>query len=116
MYPFDKMMNATGIYAPNLIIVTPRGSVERNAAINEIREIVQEIDSDLNVFDLSGVMAQNQAFLGSTWQTIMLMPLFSLASAALCLVGYMILSVDEQRQEFGMLRAVGAKPRIILNI
>jgi len=38
-------------------------------------------------------------FLASTWQTIMLLPLFILASAALCLVGYMMLAVDEQHQE-----------------
>ena len=46
----------------------------------------------------------------------MFLPLFTLASAALCLVGYMMLAVDEQHQEFAILRAVGAKPRIIVNI
>jgi putative ABC transport system permease protein len=44
----------------------------------------------------------------------MLLPLFILASAALCLVGYMMLAVDEQHQEFAVLRAVGAKPRIVI--
>ena len=46
----------------------------------------------------------------------MLLPLFTLASAAMCLVGYMMLAMDEQHQEFAILRAVGAKPRIIVNI
>ncbi len=46
----------------------------------------------------------------------MLLPLFTLASAALCVVGYMMLAMEEQHQEFGILRAVGAKPRIIINI
>ena len=46
----------------------------------------------------------------------MLLPLFTLASAALCLVGYMMLAVDEQHQEFAVLRAVGAKPRIVIFI
>jgi putative ABC transport system permease protein len=46
----------------------------------------------------------------------MLLPLLTLASAAMSLVGYMMLSVDEQRQEFAMLRAVGAKPRLIVGI
>jgi len=39
-----------------------------------------------------------------------------LVSAALGLVGYMMLSIDEQHQEFGVLRAVGAKSRIIVAI
>src|SRR5664279_4810059 len=46
----------------------------------------------------------------------MLLPLFTLVSAAFCLVGYMMLAIDEHHQEFTILRAVGAKPRIIMNI
>jgi ABC-type antimicrobial peptide transport system permease subunit len=46
----------------------------------------------------------------------MLLPLLTVVSAALCLVGYMMLTVDEQHQEFAVLRAVGAKPRIIMHI
>ena len=45
----------------------------------------------------------------------MLLPLFTLASATLCIVGYMMLAADEQRQEFGTLRAVGARPNIIVS-
>ncbi len=114
--PIDKMMNVTGVNSPNLLLVTLKDSVDRDATISEIRGIVKGIDSDLDVVDLSGVAEQNTAFLGSTWQTIMLLPLLTLISATLCLVGYMMLAVDEQRQEFAMLRAVGAKPRIITSI
>ncbi|MCW3999446.1 MAG: ABC transporter permease [Candidatus Bathyarchaeota archaeon] len=113
--PIDKMLNATETSDPNLLIIDLNGTVNREAAIAEIRSIVKQADSDLDVFDLQGVMNQNQAFLGGTWQTIMLLPLLSLASAALCLVSYMMLSVNEQRAEFGMLRAVGAKPRLIIH-
>ena len=112
--PIDKMLIATNINSPNLLIVTLKDSVNRDSAIATIRDTVKNIDSNLEVFDLHPVMAQNQAFLGGTWQTIMLLPLFSLASAALCLVSYMMLSVNEQRGEFGMLRAVGAKPKLIV--
>jgi ABC-type antimicrobial peptide transport system permease subunit len=114
--PIDKLENATGISNPNLLLVNLNNSADRNAAITQIRSLIQVSDSDLDVFDLNGVIEKNAGFLSSTWQTIMLIPLFTLASAALCLVGYMILAVDEQRQEFAVLRAVGAKPRIIINI
>lgn len=46
----------------------------------------------------------------------MFIPLLSLASAAICMVSYMMLSIDEQRQEFTVLRAVGAKPKLIVHI
>src|SRR3990172_13157717 len=46
----------------------------------------------------------------------MLLLLFSLASATLCLIAYVMLGVDEQRQEFAILRAIGAKPKTIVNI
>jgi ABC-type antimicrobial peptide transport system permease subunit len=32
------------------------------------------------------------------------------------MVSYMMLSIDEQRQEFSVLRAVGAKTKLIINI
>ena len=114
--PIDQLENATGISNPNLLIIKRNGSIDRQAAIAQINSTIQAADPDLQVFDLSGIVQQNTNFLSSTWQTIMLLPLFTLASAALCLVGYMMLAVDEQRQEFGILRAVGAKPRIIIDI
>ena len=114
--PIDKLENATGISNPNLLLVKLNSSTDRNSAVSEIRSIVQASDSNLDVFDLTGVIEENTGFLASTWQTIMLLPLFTLVSAALCLMGYMMLAVDEQHQEFAILRAVGAKPKIIINI
>ena len=114
--PLDKLKNVTGISNPNLLLVKLNNSADRETVISEIKSVVQAANPDLNVFDLSGVVNQNLAFLGSNWQTIMLLPFFTLASAAFCVVGYMMLAMDEQSQEFGILRAVGAKPRIIIHI
>ena len=114
--PIDKLENTTGIYSPNLLLVKLNNSTNHTAAIAQVRSLVQASNPDLDVFDLSGVVQQNTVFLSSSWQTIMLLPLFTSVSAALCLVGYMMLAVDEQHQEFGVLRAVGAKPKIIIAI
>lgn len=114
--PLNKLESATGVSNPNLLLINLNNSVDRETVISEIKSVVQAANPDLNVFDLSGVVNQNLAFMGSIWQTIMLLPLFTLASAALCVVGYMMLAMNEQRQEFGILRAVGAKPRIIIDI
>jgi len=109
-------MNTTGIDSPNLLFVKPNDSIDRDTAISEVKSMIQVFNQDLDVFDLSEVTMQNTVFLSSTWQTIMLLPLLSLTSGAMCLVGYMMLALDEQRQEFGILRAIGAKPRIIIKI
>jgi ABC-type antimicrobial peptide transport system permease subunit len=114
--PIDTLKNATGILNPNILLVELSNSTDRNAAIAQIKTVVQASDSGLDVLDLKGVVEQNTGFLASNWQTIMLLPLLTVVSAAMCLVGYMMLTVDEQHQEFAVLRAVGAKPRIILNI
>ncbi len=114
--PLDILENATKIFSPNLLLVKLNNSANRETVIGEVRSMVKAVNPDLDVFDLSGVVQKNTLFLASTWQTIMILPLFTLASAAICLAGYMMLAVDEQHQEFGILRAVGAKPRVIINI
>src|SRR5208283_201939 len=112
--PLETLENITGLSNANLLLVTLNNSADQSAAIAQIKILVQSIDPNLNVFPLNSIVEKNVDFLASAWQTIMLLPLFILASAALCLVGYMMLAVDEQHQEFAVLRAVGAKPRIVI--
>jgi ABC-type antimicrobial peptide transport system permease subunit len=114
--PIDKLENVTGVSNPNLLLVKLNSSADRSTVIGEMRSMIQVSDSDLDVFELDSVVEQNTGFLASTWQTIMLLPLFTLISATLCLVGYMMLAVDELHQEFAILRAVGAKPKIVIVI
>ncbi len=105
--PINDLMNATGLSSPNLLLVRLEDSADRNVAINEIQNMVKAVDANLEMFDLTQTVTENSAFLGATWQTIMFIPIATLASATLCLMGYMMLALDEQRQEFAMLRAVG---------
>jgi ABC-type antimicrobial peptide transport system permease subunit len=114
--PIERLNNIVGISSPNLLLVKLNNSTDRSAATAQIKTLIQAVDSDLHVFLLDDIFTKNSNFLGSTWNTIMLLPLFTLASAALCLVGYMMLAVDEQHQEFAVLRAVGAKPKTIIFI
>ncbi len=114
--PLERLENVIGISSPNLLLIKLNNSADRNEVIGEIKNTVQALDPNLVVFDLSEVVHQNTVFLASTWQTIMFLPLFTLASAAISLVGYVMLTVDEQHQEFAILRAVGAKSRLVVNI
>jgi ABC-type antimicrobial peptide transport system permease subunit len=114
--PIESLQNATGLHEDNLVLVQLSSSADRNSAIGAVRSMVKASGYDLEVFDLGAVVEQNTVFLSSTWQTIMILPIFTLVSAAICLVGFMMFSVDEQHQEFAILRAVGAKPAIIISI
>jgi ABC-type antimicrobial peptide transport system permease subunit len=114
--PIKSLENVTGLSGPNLLFVNLDNSTDPVAASEQIKTLIQSADPDLNVFTLNDIYEENTNFLSSNWQTIMLLPFFTLTSAALCLVGYMMLAAEEQRQEFGVLRAVGAKPRLITNI
>jgi ABC-type antimicrobial peptide transport system permease subunit len=112
--PIQTLENATGIISPNLLLVTLKTSTDQAATIAEIKTLVQTTDPNLDVFQLSNVVEKDTTFLASNWQTIMIMPLFTLASAAICMVSYMMLAADEQHQEFAVLRSVGAKPKFVV--
>jgi ABC-type antimicrobial peptide transport system permease subunit len=114
--PIQTLESATGILSPNLLLVTLKNSTDQAAAIEQIKSLLQITDPNLNVFQLNIVEEKDTNFLASNWQTIMIMPFFTLAAAALCMVSYMILVVDEQHQEFGILRSIGAKPRFVVSV
>jgi ABC-type antimicrobial peptide transport system permease subunit len=114
--PLKSLQNVTGISYVNVVLVKLDASVDRAATLTQLREMVQNVNSEFSVFELDEVLQKNLVVLGSMWSEIMLLPLFTLASAALCLVGYMMLGVDEQRQEFGVLRAVGARPNTVIAV
>jgi ABC-type antimicrobial peptide transport system permease subunit len=112
----ENLQNATSISYVNVVFVKLGSSVDRAATLAQLREKIQSINSEFTVFELKVVLQENVAFLGSFWSTILLLPLFTLTSAALCLIGYIMLAVNEQRQEFAILRAIGAKPKAIVAI
>jgi putative ABC transport system permease protein len=61
-------------------------------------------------------LEKSLSFLGHIWSTVMFLPLFSLIAASLSLIGYVMLTIAEKHQEFGVLRAVGTKPRTVVKI
>lgn len=70
----------------------------------------------LEPLELNEILGKHLDFLGYIWSFVMFLPLFSLATATLCLLSYMMLSVTGQQREFGIMRALGAKPKAIIKI
>ena len=114
--PLENLQNITGVSKPNIVMVRTNPSVNRTAVLNHIRAEVKGLNSEFEVFDLNEVLDKNLSFLGYIWSTIMLLPLISLFSASLCLIAYVMLTITDQRQEFGVLRALGANPKTIVKI
>jgi len=92
------------------------GGIDNAEFVKQLQQALIDIDPDLQVFPLDSVTQRKLNFLGAAWAIILVVPLVTLASAAMCLVGYQILSVEEQHQEFGVLRAIGTKPKIVISI
>lgn len=114
--PLETLQNILGVSEPNIVMVKIDPSANRAEVLNRIRMNVSAVNADFVVFELNELLDKNLGFLGFIWSVIMFLPLFSLASASLCLIGYVMLAITEQRQELGVLRALGAKPRTVLEI
>jgi putative ABC transport system permease protein len=47
---------------------------------------------------------------------VLFLPAFALVAAAISLISYIMLGIEEQRQEFAILRATGAKPKNVIAV
>jgi len=114
--PLKSLQRITGISKPNFIIAKIDASADRSVVMNQINTAVKSANSEFEVVELNEILDRELGFLGYIWSTIMFLPMLSLTAAALCIISYVVLTINEQRQEFGILRAVGAKPRAIVKI
>ena len=114
--PLRTLQNITGIYEYNIILARTNSSADHAATLNQIRTEVKGISQELEMYELNEALDKNLDFLNNVWSIITFLPLFSLIAASLCSVSYVILLITEQHQEFGVLRAIGAKPKTIVKI
>jgi ABC-type antimicrobial peptide transport system permease subunit len=109
----QSVMNVTG--KTNVIMAKVDSSSNYTDVLNRIKASLSA-DPDLEVIDLNEILSKSLGFVDYLWSAVMLLPLFSLAAASFCLIGYVMLTITEGRQEFGVLRALGAKPWAIVKI
>jgi ABC-type antimicrobial peptide transport system permease subunit len=113
--PLNQLEAIIGL-SPNLLLLTVASSADFSATLSQIQTLLRQSYPDFVAVDLNQVLNENISFLGSLWNVIMFLPALALAAAAICLISYLMLGIDEQHQEFAILRATGAKPRTIINI
>jgi len=112
----EDLQNITGVSATNVIMVKIDPSANGSMVLNQINATVKSVNPDFEATELNTVLDKDLGFIGYIWSTLMFLPLLSLFAASLCLIGYVSLTISEQRQEYGVLRALGAKPSTILKI
>jgi ABC-type antimicrobial peptide transport system permease subunit len=114
--PLKQLQNITGIFSPNVILVKVDASANYAATLAQIQDNLKTAHPEFTAVDFNQVLAESVNFLGSLWSVIMFLPAFALVAATLCLISYHMLTIDEQHQEFAVLRATGAKPCIVIMI
>ena len=105
-----------GVSGPNILLIRLDPSSDRSDVLNRLKSVVEGFNGNFEVLELRETLEKNAGFLGYVWSTVATIPLFALAAAAFCLTDYVALTTSQQRAEFGILRAVGARPRAVLMI
>ena len=122
----DPLNNGKVVYMPLETLSAKLGKSDYNLLFLKIdpsnrsrvlAEIWNEISgTGFELSELNEILGKHVSFLNHIWSFVMFLPLFSLATATLCLLSYLMLSVAGQQREFGIMRALGAKPRNVMKI
>jgi len=111
--PLETLYKDLGQHGYNLLFL----QVDASEKSQVLAQIENELSGEnLNVVELDTILDKHVNFLNNIWSLVMFLPLFSLATAAISLLSYLMLSISGQQHEFGIMRALGAKPRTIMKI
>jgi ABC-type antimicrobial peptide transport system permease subunit len=111
--PLETLYKDLGQHGYNLLFLQVDAS-ENFEVLAQIENLASA--ENLKVIELDTILDKHTNFLNNIWSLVMLLPLFSLATAAISLLSYLMLSISVQQHEFGVMRALGAKPRSIMKI
>ncbi|MFB0514838.1 MAG: ABC transporter permease [Candidatus Bathyarchaeia archaeon] len=122
----DPLNNGNVVYVPletlSKAVESPRFNllfikIDPNHRSQVLDEINREISgTELTILELNEKLEKHLGFLSYVWSLIIFLPLSSLVTATLCLLGYRVLSIASQKRDFGIMRALGAKPPTIVKL
>jgi len=105
--PLSTLQSTLGQNDTNLLFI----QVDPSRLSQTLTQIDEEIpETGLATVELNRILQKHIGFLNTGWSLVTFAPLFVLLSAVLCLSGYMTLLISAQRQDFVIMRALGAKP------
>ena len=111
--PFNSLSSSLKEFGCNLLFL--------KTSWKDNPQLLAQIDSLLSginfeFLELNNALDENISFLEKTWSLVMLLPLSSLITAIFCLFTYLTFSIIEQQREFGIMRALGAKLKVVAKI
>ena len=112
----ERLQGLFMVSKPNVALVQLEPLVDRSKAVAQLQDSLSFVDKDIVILELDEALEDDIGFLSTIWSVVMFLPIFSLGSVTLCLVAYLVLNIDEQRQEFAVLRVIGAKSKTIISI
>ena len=112
----EKLQSLYIGFKPNVALVQLAPLVDRSGVLAQMQDSLSFIDKNIVILELDEALEANVGFLSTIWSVVMFLPVFSLISVTLCLVAYLVLNIDEQRQEYAVLRVIGAKSKTIISI
>ncbi|MGF3522973.1 MAG: FtsX-like permease family protein, partial [Candidatus Bathyarchaeia archaeon] len=112
--PLERLSSLTGFPSPNILFVAVDPTVDTSRAFSDMEEALSKVNADPTIVNLNDAVQGNVDFLGSLWTVVIFIPLFCLAAAVFGLVAFWLLSMEEQRKDYAVLRAVGVKPRQLM--
>lgn len=122
----DPLNNGDVVYVPlrtlNRLLEQPYCNLlllqidpeKRSATLNRIREDLS--GTELIVVELDETLERYRFFLNLLWSLLLLLPQFSLINTVLCISGYFMLSITDQERDLRIMRALGAKPRVLMKL
>ncbi|MEM2888317.1 MAG: FtsX-like permease family protein [Candidatus Bathyarchaeia archaeon] len=108
--PYEKLCSLVNCSGFNVVLVQVK-PLSRSETLRKVEDAVSS--SGLVVVDLSLSLDRQLSFVGQVWSLLLSLSLLSFASAVTSLVGFLMLSVSGQQRDFGVMRALGAKPKTI---
>jgi ABC-type antimicrobial peptide transport system permease subunit len=111
--PLETLYKSIGQHGYNILLL----QVDKQENVEVLSQIENTAsEQNLTVVELNAILDNHVNFLDNIWSLVMLLPLFTLAAAAISILSYLMLSVSGQQHEFGVMRALGAKPRNIMKL
>jgi ABC-type antimicrobial peptide transport system permease subunit len=111
--PLESLYKDIGQQGYNLLFL----EIDSSQKTRILAQIETEISGEnLKIVELNPILDKHVGFLNNIWSLVILLPLFSIATAAISLLSYLMLSISGQQHEFGLMRVLGAKPRSIIKI
>jgi ABC-type antimicrobial peptide transport system permease subunit len=114
--PIRVLQRMSGISKPNVALISLNPSLDRAELLTQLQTLIHAGNQEYAILDLDSLVKEAIAFLRFIWSSVLVIPFFAMGSASLCLIGYVVLTMEEQLPELGVLRAVGARPNTIFGI